>query len=161
AARTDRGSVRAALPAPAEGPPLRGLNLCYVARSRASVARRGDPVMQPSPADEPSSPFLDPAYMDDPYPRLARIRTEDPVHFLAPLGLWVILRHDDVKRLFNDTDVVTPDRRRWEHYQPSPEGSYLRWIEDHSLFAIAPEEHGRLRRLFAVALTPRAVKRYE
>ena len=107
------------------------------------------------------SPFLDPTYQDDPYPRLAKLRAEDPVHFVAPLGLWVILRHDDVKRLFTDTEVVTPDRRAWEFHQPAPEGSSIRWVEDHSLFAIPPAEHTRLRRLFSAALTPRAVKRYD
>ena len=109
----------------------------------------------------PSSPFLDPAYMEDPYPRLAKLRAEDSVHFVAPLGLWVVLRHDDVKRLFSDTQVVTPDRSYWEFFQPSPEGSYMRWVEEHSLFALPPAEHARLRRLFSAALTPRAVKRHD
>ena len=120
--------------------------------------------MQLSSNDEPTppqSPFLDPAYLDDPYPRLAKLRATDPVHRVEPLQLWVILRHDDVKRLFSDAEIVTPDRSYWEFYQPSPEGSFLRWIEDHSLFALPPADHARVRRLFSVALTPRAVKRYE
>jgi cytochrome P450 len=108
-----------------------------------------------------TSPFLDPTYPDDPYPRLAKLRDEDPVHFVAPLGLWVILRHDDVKRLFSDTEIVTPDRSYWELFQPSPQGSYMRWVEEHSLFSLPPEGHSRLRRLFSVALTPRAVKRHD
>jgi cytochrome P450 len=108
-----------------------------------------------------ASPLLDPAHLTDPFPRLAKLRAEDPVHFVAPLGLWVVLRHDDVKRLFSDTQVVTPDRSYWEFYQPWPEGSYMRWVEEHSLFVIPPTEHARLRRLFSAALTPRAVKRYD
>ena len=109
----------------------------------------------------PASPFLDPAFMDDPYPTLARLRAEDPVHFVAPLGFWLILRHDDVKRLFNDPEHATPDRRRWEHFAPRPEGSFMRWVEDNGFFSLPPEEHTRLRKLFSAALTPRAVKRYE
>jgi cytochrome P450 len=109
----------------------------------------------------PASPFLDPVHMDDPYPRLAKLRAEDPVHFVPELGLWAILRHDDVKRLFSDTELVTPDRSYWELHQPPPEGSYMRWVQEHSLFALPPAEHARLRRLFSVALTPRAVKRYD
>jgi len=120
---------------------------------------------EPRPAEASAaaipSPFLDPAHLDDPYPRLARLRAEDPVHFVAPLGFWVILRHDDVKRLFTDTDIVTPDRRFWEHHQPAPEGSFLRWAEERSFFVLPPEDHARLRRLFSAALTPRAVRRYE
>jgi cytochrome P450 len=112
---------------------------------------------QPAPA----SPFLDPSFMDDPYPALAKLRAEDPVHFVAPLGFWFILRHDDVKRLFNDPENATPDRRYWEHFQPRPEGTFMRWVEDNGFFSLPPEEHTRLRKLFSVALTPRAVKRYE
>src|SRR5262245_15553359 len=115
----------------------------------------------PTPDPSTSSPFLDPAYMEDPYPRLARLRIEDPVHFVPELGFWVILRHDDVKRLFGDTELVTPDRRCWELHEPPPDGSYMRWVQEHSLFALPPAEHARLRRLFSVALTPRAVKRYD
>jgi len=109
----------------------------------------------------PASPFLDPGFMDDPYPVLARLRAEDPVHFVAPLRFWLILRHDDVKRLFNDPENATPDRRAWEHFVPRPEGSFMRWVEDNGFFSMPPEEHTRLRKLFSVALTPRAVKRYE
>ena len=112
-------------------------------------------------AQAPASPFLDPSFMDDPYPALAKLRAEDPVHFVAPLGFWFILRHDDVKRLFNDPENATPDRRFWEHFQPRPEGSFMRWVEDNGFFSLPPAEHTRLRKLFSAALTPRAVKRYE
>jgi cytochrome P450 len=117
--------------------------------------------MAAAASQAPASPFLDPAFMDDPYPVLARLRVEDPVHFVAPLGFWFILRHDDVKRLFNDPENATPDRRVWEHFQPRPEGSFMRWVEDNGFFSMPPEEHTRLRKLFSAALTPRAVKRYE
>jgi cytochrome P450 len=109
----------------------------------------------------PASPFLDPAFMDDPYPALAKLRAEDPVHFVATLGFWFILRHDDVKRLFNDPENATPDRRYWEHFRPRPAGTFMRWVEDNGFFSLPAEEHTRLRKLFSAALTPRAVKRYE
>jgi hypothetical protein len=109
----------------------------------------------------PASPFLDPAFQEDPYPALAKLRAEDPVHFVAELGLWFILRHDDVKRLFNDPEHATPDRRAWEHFRPRPEGTFMRWVEDNGFFSLPAEEHTRLRKLFSAALTPRAVKRYE
>jgi cytochrome P450 len=112
-------------------------------------------------APAPASPFLDPSFMDDPYPALAKLRAEDPVHFVAPLGFWLILRHDDVKRLFNDPENATPDRRHWQHFQPRPPGTFMRWVEDNGFFSLPPAEHTRLRKLFSVALTPRAVKRYE
>jgi len=98
---------------------------------------------------------------EDPYPEIHRLRAEDPVHFFADLGFWVVFRHDDVKQLLNDPEHVTGDKRSWEHYAPSPEGSLLRWAEDNSLFAVKPEEHARLRRLVAAAFTPRAIRRME
>jgi hypothetical protein len=112
-------------------------------------------------APAPASPFLDASFMDDPYPALAKLRAEDPVHFVAPLGFWFILRHDDVKRLFNDPENATPDRRAWEHFAPRPPGTFMRWVEDNGFFSLPPAEHTRLRKLFSAALTPRAVKRYE
>ena len=111
-----------------------------------------------SQADQ--SPFLDPKFMEDPYPALAKLRAEEPVHWV-PLGFWLVLRHDDVKRLFNDPENATPDRRVWEHFQPRPEGTFMRWVEDNGFFSMPPDDHTRLRKLFSAALTPRAVKRYE
>jgi cytochrome P450 len=106
------------------------------------------------------SPFSDPAFFDDPYPFIHRLRREDPVH-LTPFGFWFVTRHDDVKRLFNDPENCTPDRRAWQHWRPRAKGTFLSWVEEHGFFAAPPEEHARLRKLFSAALTPRAVKRYE
>jgi cytochrome P450 PksS len=106
------------------------------------------------------SPFADPAFLDDPYPFIHRLRREDPVH-LTPFGFWFVTRHDDVKRLYHDPENVTPDRRAWEHWQPRAPGGFLQWVEEHGFFSAPPEEHARLRKLFSAALTPRAVKRYE
>jgi cytochrome P450 len=104
-------------------------------------------------------PFLDLVDTDDPAPILRRLRDEDPVHLVEPLGFWFVTRHDDVKRLFNDPENVTQNRKAWEHHVPAPEGSMRRWLEDESLMARGPDEHTRFRRLFRGALTPRAVRR--
>jgi cytochrome P450 len=116
------------------------------------------------PAIAPSvspSPFADPAFFDDPYPFIHALRRDDPVH-LTPFGFWFVTRHDDVKRLFHDPELVTPDRRAWALYQPrKQDGGFLAWVEEHGFFSAPPEEHARLRKLFSAALTPRAVKRYE
>ena len=106
------------------------------------------------------SPFTDPAFLDDPYPFIHRLRREDPVH-LTPFGFWFVTRHDDVKRLFNDPENATPDRRAWELWKPQSPGTFLSWVEEHGFFSAPPDEHARLRKLYSAALTPRAVKRYE
>jgi cytochrome P450 len=104
-------------------------------------------------------PFLDLVETDDPAPILHRLRDEDPVHLVEPLGFWFVTRHDDVKRLFNDPENVTQNRKAWEYHVPAPQGSMRRWLEDESLMARGPDEHTRFRRLFRGALTPRAVRR--
>jgi cytochrome P450 len=114
-----------------------------------------------SPAAANLSPFADPAFFDDPYPFIHRLRAEDPVHW-TPFGFWFVTRHDDVKRLFNDPEHTTPDPRAFQLFTPRPPGSgFMKWVEEHGFFSAPPEEHARLRKLFSAALTPRAVKRYE
>ena len=115
--------------------------------------------MSASTTADPRDPFFDLVEAEDPAPILHRLRAEDPVHFVEPLGFWFVTRHDDVKRLFNDPENVTQNRKAWEHHVPAPEGSMRRWLEDESLMARGPQEHTRFRRLFRGALTPRAVRR--
>ncbi len=110
--------------------------------------------------ESPASPFLSPEFQDNPYPFIHQLRAEDPVHWV-PFGFWFVLRHDDVKRLFNDPEYATPDRRAWEHWKPRSENNFMRWVEENGFFSLPPAEHTRLRKLLSVALTPRAVKRYE
>lgn len=113
-------------------------------------------------ADPSTDLFLQGVEAEDPAPYVHRLREEDPVHRVAGLGLWVVTRHEDVKRLFNDPENVDNDPRLWEHYEPrGAEGSFLRWVEDNGLFAMPPEAHARIRRLVSVALTPRAVRRMD
>lgn len=108
----------------------------------------------------PDDFYLKLAAQEDPYPMIHHLREVDPVH-RTPLGFWFVTRHDDVKRLFNDPESCTPDRRAWALHQSPPEGSFLRWAEEHSLFAVSPEDHARIRRLVSAAFTPRAIRRQE
>jgi cytochrome P450 len=104
------------------------------------------------------SPVLSEEYVLDPYPIIARLRREDPVHFVPGIGFWLVTRYDDVRRLLTDENV-TNDPRAYEYFVPPPEGSFMRWAADHGLFALPPEEHARVRRLVSAAFTPRAVAR--
>jgi cytochrome P450 len=112
-------------------------------------------------ATSPRDPFFDLVEAEDPAPILHRLRSEDPVHLVDPLGFWFVTRHDDVKRLFNDPDNVTQSRTAWAHHVPAAEGTMMRWLEDQSLMTRSPAEHLRFRRLFRGALTPRAVRRMD
>lgn len=100
--------------------------------------------------------------MVDPYPVIARLRREDPVHW-APIpgfGFWFVTRYDDVRQLFTDPNV-TNDPRAYEHYVPPAPGTYLAKNADKGLFSLPPDEHARVRRLVSAAFTPRAVARMD
>jgi len=49
---------------------------------------------------------LDPAFRDDPYPSLRRLREVDPVN-LTPIGFWRLTRYADVMRLLYDVPAGT------------------------------------------------------
>jgi cytochrome P450 len=46
---------------------------------------------------------LDPALLRDPYPLYRRLRDEDPVHYVADRGFWVLSRFEDVFAAATDT----------------------------------------------------------
>jgi cytochrome P450 len=54
------------------------------------------------------NPFR-PGYADDPYPALARLRADEPVHWSAELGGWVLTRYDDCLRAIQDDDYFSSD----------------------------------------------------
>ena len=39
--------------------------------------------------------LLEPSVLGDPYPLFHRLRAEDPVHWEADLGFWVLTRYAD------------------------------------------------------------------
>jgi len=95
-------------------------------------------------------PF-DPAFRDDPYPGLRRLREIDPVNE-TPVGIWRLHRYADVQRLLSGvrcgvrtTDGILPgvDER----------------LEGQRNFMLQqdPPNHGRLRKLVSHAFTPRSL----
>jgi cytochrome P450 len=108
----------------------------------------------------PSSPMLTEEFMLEPYKVIARLRAEDPVHFVPGLGFWYVSRYDDVRELFTDPNV-TNDPRAYEGYVAPPAGSYMAKVADKGLFSLPPDEHARVRRLVSAAFTPRAIARMD
>ena len=106
------------------------------------------------------SPMLTEEFVRDPYPIIARLRAEDPVHFVPGLGFWYVTRYDDVRQLFTDANV-TNDPRAYERYVAPPAGSYMAKVADRGLFSLPPDEHARVRRLVSAAFTPRAISRMD
>jgi cytochrome P450 len=107
----------------------------------------------PPPADDPwlgCAPF-DPAFRDDPYPRLARLRELDPVNE-TPVGIWRLSRYADVNRLLHE---VPAGVRTTDGELPGIDES----LTGQRLFMLQqdPPTHPRLRRLVSSAFTPRAI----
>jgi cytochrome P450 enzyme len=109
---------------------------------------------------EALSPMLTEEFMVDPYPVIARLRRDDPVHFVPGLGFWFVTRYDDVRQLFTDPNV-TNDPRAYERYVPPAPGTYMAKVADKGLFSLPPDEHARVRRLVSAAFTPRAIARMD
>ncbi len=113
----------------------------------------------------PDDPFFRAVTAETPeqtYEIIRELRESDPVHQVPGAGFWFVTRHEDVKRLFNDPDNVTNDRRQYEHHVPrGEEGSIVRWAENNGLFSMPKEDHARVRRLVSAAFTPRAVRRMD
>src|SRR5439155_716268 len=95
-------------------------------------------------------PF-DPAFRDDPYPSLARLRAIDPVNEM-PVGIWRLTRYADVNRLLHD---VPAGVRTTDGVLPGVDES----LTGQRLFMLQqdPPTHTRLRRLVSSAFTPRAI----
>jgi cytochrome P450 len=106
------------------------------------------------------SPVNSEEYVTAPYSVIARLRAEDPIHFVPGLGFWLATRYDDVRQLFTDSNV-TNDPRAYEHYVAPAEGTFQRWVSDNGLFSLPPEQHARVRRLVSSAFAPRAVARMD
>lgn len=106
--------------------------------------------------------LLSPDNVRDPYPLLARLRQEDPVHWSEGLGAWMILRYDDLFDALQDGRLssnrvqpvfetkLTPE----EQLERGPTFEVLRnWM----VFNDRPR-HTRLRHLVSAAFTPRAIE---
>src|SRR5206468_2240618 len=104
-------------------------------------------------ADDPwlgCNPF-DPAFRDDPYPSLARLREIDPVNEM-PVGIWRLTRYADVNRLLHEVPAA---RRTTDGGLPGVDES----LTGQRVFMLQqdPPTHTRLRRLVSSAFTPRAI----
>jgi cytochrome P450 len=103
--------------------------------------------------------LTDPALMDSRYEYYRRLRETEPIH-QSPLGFWALTRYEDVDAFLRapETSSAIPQdpmfaARRGGRNSPAMK-SMQRWM-----VVKQGDEHRRLRRLVARALTPNAVER--
>jgi len=112
------------------------------------------PTPDPVPTGIELTP-LDAAFRADPYPALARVRAEEPVHHDQVINRWILTRPDDVERVLRDRALSVDPRK-------ANEGTFMRIFErfqELSMLFQDPPDHTRLRSLVSRAFTPRAVER--
>jgi cytochrome P450 len=89
----------------------------------------------------------DPSVVADPYPHLARLRSEAPLAWHSGLGVWLATGHAECS-------AVLRDRRLGRIFAPrTPEADWetFNWLHADSILDSEPPKHTRLRRLVAGA----------
>jgi cytochrome P450 len=92
---------------------------------------------------------IDPAaFWDDPYPTLARMRSEAPICFVPELGATLLTRRDDIHACEKNVAVFSSD-------QP---GGLMNVLMGKNMMRSDGEEHRRERFVYYPALSPRKVQ---
>lgn len=107
--------------------------------------------------------FLRPELVDDPYPYLHRLRSEDPVHWSRHHRAWVLTRYDDVAAAFLDGRLSSERTESLLPVEPTAEerasfDPIYRLLGNWMVFQ-DPPAHARLRRLARAAFSPRTIAR--
>lgn len=114
----------------------------------------------PTSPDDPYG-LLTPEAIHDPYPVLARIRAEAPVHFSQAMGGWLLTRYQDVFAGFRDARLSSRTVSNYNSFFPflPPEAVEMlkRVLRTLSLWVVFTDrpEHTRLRGLLNKAFTPK------
>jgi cytochrome P450 len=104
------------------------------------------------------NPFA-PGFAENPYTQYEALRVADPVHH-SPLGVWLLLRYDDVLSLLRDPSLSVDDRNA----RPTPLTELTREVlgdndpGNETMLMRDPPDHTRLRRLVSKAFTPRTIE---
>jgi hypothetical protein len=98
-----------------------------------------------------------PAFLDDPYPYYACLRTYDPVHELAP-GSIFLTRYEDVVAIYRDPHASSDKK---VEFRPRLGDGLLYEHHTTSLVFNDPPLHTRVRRLIMGAVNQKAIARME
>ena len=111
----------------------------------------------------PTLPLSDPAFVQNPYPTLERLREETPIFFDAALNKTVVLRYDDLSGMLRDkhfgrtlTHLYSRDELGWP--PPDPAQAHFDAFNGNHMLDSEGEKHTRLRSLAGKAFTPRRVE---
>ena len=97
---------------------------------------------------------LTPGFLADPYPTYRALREQAPVKRMLD-GSVFLTRHADLSRVYRDAQTFSSDKA--VEFRPKFGDTPLYEHHTTSLVFNDPPRHGRVRRLIAGALTPRAI----
>lgn len=98
--------------------------------------------------------------LQDPYPLFARLRAEDPVHWCAPMKLWLVTRHDLCLAGLKDERFSSNRTDMYVQALPADLKARVQPLLDHvaKWIQLTDEpDHTRLRKLVNLAFTPRMI----
>lgn len=99
--------------------------------------------------------LTDPAFVADPYPALAELRSRAPVQWHEPSGRWLAFSHGASNAVLRERELgrLWTDRTPLDRFEP------FNLLHRHQMMEHEPPEHGRLRRLVAAAFSRGHVER--
>ena len=100
----------------------------------------------------------DPAFIANPYPTYARLRSEAPIFYYEPWDKWILTAYEDVNALLRDRRL---GRVMQERTVQNPAHAPFDAIQEGSLLEIEPPDHTRVRSAVHAAFTPRHVRGLE
>ena len=95
--------------------------------------------------------------LNDPYPLMHRLRTEDPNHWNEHIGGWMVTSYDDVVNAYRDPRLISDRASINMKSLPEPLQNKYQTLGEHVSnwlgFTDAPK-HTRLRKIVGKAFTP-------
>lgn len=102
-----------------------------------------------------------PAYRDNPYPSLARLRRDEPVHYSHELQAWVLTRYDDCVRVLQDDSSFSSDLDLASGPAGAAYAARRRSVPLGDVAILSNSDapaHTRLRNVVSRAFTPRVIE---
>lgn len=106
----------------------------------------------------------DPEVNADPFPALARLQQQDPVHWSPRLKGWIVTGYDDVRKVLFNPDFSVDRLRPFFEYIAAEKRAELEDLERYIPLWVAfrdPPEHTRLRALINKAFAPQMIRQME
>src|SRR5262245_50160158 len=109
--------------------------------------------------------FFDPtraAYRANPYPSLARLRRQDPVHWDASINAWILTGYDDCALVLRDRERFTTDPRAGRGPRAAAIAAHRSAVplgETPTLGTTNGPLHARLRAIVNPLFTPEAARK--